>query len=194
MTRQAAGTPGPDPTVEETVSRLFWLVERLHDRFDEVAAEFGLTPTQAVALRNLSRPATMSQLAEQLGCEPSNVTAFIGRLEERKLVERTPGSADRRVRQVSLTPRGRRLRARFAARLFGNLPVVDLTAAQQTQLLDLLRVLTAAWPGPIWHGAGMPSHLAERIGDDRVRAIPPVGLAAETAGGAGAAEAAEGEA
>lgn len=165
MADQAAGTPGPDPTVEETISRLFWLVERLRDRFDEVAAEFGLTPTQALALRNLSQPATMSQLAEQLGCEPSNVTAFIGRLEQRKLVERTAGSTDRRVRQVSLTPRGRRLRARFAARLFRDLPVMDLTVGQQAQLLDLLRVLTAPWPGTVWRGAGVPPHRAERVGD-----------------------------
>ena len=173
MAGQLAGAPGPDPTVEEAVSRLFWLVERLHDRFDEVAAGFELTPTQALALRNLDKPATMSQLAEKLGCEPSNVTAFIGRLEQRKLVERTPGSADRRVRQVSLTQRGRRLRTRFAAALFASLPVTELTLSQRRQLLSLLRVLTADWPGALWHGGGGPPQLMERSGGGPMCAIAP---------------------
>lgn len=155
--------PGaPDPTVEEAVSRLFWLVERLRDRFDEVAAEFGLTPTQALAMRDLDKPATMSQLAEQLGCEPSNVTAFIGRLEQRKLVERTAGSTDRRVRHVSLTPRGRRLRARFAAALFQDLPVTELSLPQREQLVSLLQVLTADWPGTAWRGTAALADRAER--------------------------------
>ncbi len=59
----------------------------------------------------------MHKLAAELGCDNSNVTGLVDRLAARGLVAREPGPRDRRVRQVVLTPAGRRLRGQLLARL-----------------------------------------------------------------------------
>jgi MarR family transcriptional regulator, organic hydroperoxide resistance regulator len=136
---------GPDPVTGEIVAALFWLVDELKAHFDAVAARFGLTPTQALALRDLERPVAMARLAGTLGCEPSNVTAMAGRLEARGLVERRPLDTDRRVRQLVLTDAGRRLRQEFVAALFTGVPAVaGLSDVQRRQLRALLGLVTAA--------------------------------------------------
>jgi len=55
---------------------------------ETVAAAFDLTFQQVYALRNLStdRPLAMSELATLLGCDASNVTALVDKLESRGLV------------------------------------------------------------------------------------------------------------
>jgi DNA-binding MarR family transcriptional regulator len=155
----------PDPVTGEIVAALFRLVDELKAHFDAVAARFGLTTTQALALRDLDRPVAMARLAGTLGCEPSNVTAMAGRLEARGLVERRPLATDRRVRQLVLTDAGRRLRQEFVAALFTGVPAVaGLTEAQRRQLHDLLIQVTAAVDGgddsPGTPDASKPAELA----------------------------------
>lgn len=134
----------PDPVTGEIVAALFRLVDELKAHFDEVAVRFGLTPTQALALRDLTRPVPMARLAETLRCEPSNVTAIAGRLEARSLVERRSLAGDRRVRHLVLTDAGRQLREEFVAALFTGVPAVaGLTGAQRRRLRDLLTQVTA---------------------------------------------------
>jgi MarR family transcriptional regulator, organic hydroperoxide resistance regulator len=128
-------------------------VDELKAHFDAVAGGFGLTTTQALALRDLERPVAMARLAGTLRCEPSNVTAMAARLEARGLVERRPHPADRRVRQLVLTDAGRRLRQDFVAALFTGVPAVaGLTGFQRRQLRDLLAQVTAGVEGG--HQAG----------------------------------------
>src|SRR3954464_8804500 len=59
-------------------------------RFLAVASEFELSPPQGRALGVLDpeRPVPMSELAEALHCDNSNVTGIVDRLEDRGLVER----------------------------------------------------------------------------------------------------------
>ncbi len=134
----------PDPVTGEIVAALFRLVDELKAHFDAVAASFGLTTTQALALRDLDRPVAMAHLARTLGCEPSNVTTMAGPLEARGLVERRPLAGDRRVRQLVLTDAGHRLRREFVAALFTGVPAVaGLTEAQRRQLHGLLTKVTA---------------------------------------------------
>jgi DNA-binding MarR family transcriptional regulator len=146
-----AGRPreaGPDPVTGEIVAAMFRLVDELRAHFDAVAASFGLTTTQALALRDLDRPVAMAHLAGTLRCEPSNVTAMAGRLEARGLVERRPLARDRRVRQLVLTDAGHRLRQEFVAALFTAVPAVaGLTEAQRRQLRDLLTKVTGELAG-----------------------------------------------
>ncbi len=59
----------------------------------------------------------MNELAALLGCDNSNVTGLIDRLEGRGLVARQPSSEDRRVKHVVLTPAGRRTRGRMLERV-----------------------------------------------------------------------------
>jgi DNA-binding MarR family transcriptional regulator len=94
--------------------RLFMSQRR---RFLQIASEEGLSPPQMGALMQLDpdRPAPMGGLAEILGCDSSNVTGIVDRLEARGLVERRPAEHDRRVKMLAVTEAGSEVRDRFRA-------------------------------------------------------------------------------
>jgi DNA-binding MarR family transcriptional regulator len=103
---------------------------------ETVATAFDLTPQQLYALKQLTadRPTTMSELATLLGCDASNVTALVDKLESRGLVERRSADRDRRVKALMVTSAGHDLKARIAERMqvpppaIGNLDVADQEA------------------------------------------------------------------
>ena len=81
----------------------------------KVGAELGrlgLSFAQAHALRLLDpeKPMPMSALAERLFCDASNVTGIADRLEARGLVRRQSAEGDRRVKALTITPKGIELR------------------------------------------------------------------------------------
>jgi DNA-binding MarR family transcriptional regulator len=83
-----------------------------------LAAEFDLTPAQGTVLRRLEpgKPLPMNSLADLLVCDASNVTGIVDKLEARGLIERQPSPGDRRVKMLTVTPRGAELRRHFIAR------------------------------------------------------------------------------
>jgi DNA-binding MarR family transcriptional regulator len=82
----------------------------------------------------------MGQLAERLDCDPSNVTGMVDRLHARGLPERRVDEADRRVKHLTLTSAGRRLRSELEERLFAGRPLLArLGWGDQQTLRDLLR-------------------------------------------------------
>lgn len=79
----------------------------------QLMKRFGLTVTQYWALVHLKdvEGRSLSELANLLICDKSNVTSIVDKLEETGLAERKRGKAgDRRYTRVVLTPQGRRLR------------------------------------------------------------------------------------
>ena len=105
-------------------------------------SELGLTFPLAHALRVLDpdRPRPMRELAEELFCDASNVTALADRLEGKGLAERQPDPGDRRVKALALTPDGNRLRGRvFEIMSEPPPPIAALPAADQRGLRDILR-------------------------------------------------------
>jgi len=78
-----------------------------------IARELGLRPATMGALRTLDRPRTMSEVATALHCDNSNVTGIVDGLEEKGLATREPSPQDRRVKLISLTAEGRRVRAKL---------------------------------------------------------------------------------
>ena len=111
-------------------------------RFQEVASEFQLSPPQVRALGVLKpgRPVPMSELAEALHCDNSNVTGIVDRLEDRGLVERRSATHDRRVKMLVVTERGAELQTRLAARLAeAPPPLARLSADDQEALRDIMR-------------------------------------------------------
>ncbi len=135
-----AERPSP-PAVEEIWSFLRMLFGQHRRRFLIAASELDLHPAQAGALMQLSSPLPMSELAGLLGCDSSNVTGLVDRLEARGLVARQGSFEDRRVKNVVLTPDGEVLRERMLDQL-GQAPggFERLDPAQQAQLRDLLRL------------------------------------------------------
>ena len=109
-----------------------------------LAAELDLSPAQCHLLNLIEpdRPLPMGQLAGALACDASNVTGLVDRLESRGLVQRRPSPEDRRVKVLSLTPMGARLRAALLERMTSAPPTLSrLSAEEQQALVKLLRRL-----------------------------------------------------
>jgi MarR family transcriptional regulator, organic hydroperoxide resistance regulator len=109
-----------------------------------LAAELELSPAQCHLLNLLepNRSIAMGQLAGALACDASNVTGLVDRLESRGLVERRPSAGDRRVKVLTLTPLGAKLRAAFVERMTSPPATLQrLTRSEQQALVDLLRRL-----------------------------------------------------
>ena len=136
-----ATEPATD-VAREAWELLFQVAKAKHGVLSARLAELDLTPVQAHALRRLDpdEPLAMSALADALYCHASNVTGIVDRLESRGLVGRTPGTEDRRVKTLVLTPEGARVRERVID-LLSEPPAVlaRLSEREQLELRDILR-------------------------------------------------------
>ncbi|POM25761.1 DNA-binding transcriptional repressor MarR [Actinomadura rubteroloni] len=75
--------------------------------FETSAQRAGLTLAQARVLGFAAiKPSSMKELAEQFGCDPSNLTAKVDRLVALGLVERRTDPHDGRVKLIAATPEG----------------------------------------------------------------------------------------
>jgi DNA-binding MarR family transcriptional regulator len=109
-----------------------------------VCAEFDLTPAQGQALKVLdpARPVPMSTLAEALFCDASNVTGIVDKLETRGFIARQGSDHDRRVKQLAVTERGRKIRDKLiAAVMTPPSSVAALPGDVKTRLTGILRTL-----------------------------------------------------
>ncbi|MFF3210065.1 MarR family winged helix-turn-helix transcriptional regulator [Streptomyces sp. NPDC002886] len=114
------------------------LAHRIAEHVRERAATLGLTASQATALREMSGPMAMRELAERMSCEPSNATFVVDKLEKLLLIERHPHPTDRRAKQLVLTPEGAALRTRLLDLLSVDSPVSGLAPEEQGLLKSLL--------------------------------------------------------
>jgi DNA-binding MarR family transcriptional regulator len=84
----------------------------------------------------------MGELAHALSCDASNVTGLVDRLESRGLLQRSPSAEDRRVKVLSLTPLGAKIRAALLDRMTSSPPTLGrLSEADQRALARILRQL-----------------------------------------------------
>jgi DNA-binding MarR family transcriptional regulator len=111
----------------------------------EAVASEGLKAGEFAVLVYLSRVTgepgiDQNGLAARLGVERARVSQLVDELEKRGLVDRRVNGADRRARQLRLTPRGEQLRARLHPKSnaiqMGIL--ASLTPSERELLLDLL--------------------------------------------------------
>ena len=108
--------------------------------YETAATRHGLSVAQACVLGRLASPRGMGELAEELGCDASNITQIIARLEARDLVLRRAHPNDRRSRQILRTPDGDALYAEFEGSFaFARAAISNLSAQEQDQLATLLR-------------------------------------------------------
>jgi DNA-binding MarR family transcriptional regulator len=134
-------------TVTSSPAAEAWaLMQRLfgpqRKRFMTLAAEYELSPPQLGALKALhpDQPVAMSELAGILGCDNSNVTGIVDRLEYRGLVERRPAEHDRRVKLLALTEEGKELRDSLGDRLHAPPDeLARLSSEDQRTLRDILQ-------------------------------------------------------
>lgn len=113
------GRQGADPVTTDLVH----LYTQLDAVLGEISRSMGLTPQQAMLLcatADTGSP-SMQELATRLGCDKSNVTGLVNRIEERSLIQRVADPDDGRVTRVTITPKGRRVLAEFQARVLATL-------------------------------------------------------------------------
>ncbi|MFD0683502.1 MarR family winged helix-turn-helix transcriptional regulator [Actinomadura fibrosa] len=120
--------------------------KRMRHQQSERLAPFGLTPSQARALRVIvgaDGPLRMVELADRLGVVPRSVTTLVDALEASGLVTRTPDPANRRSLLVQPTGEGRAVRERLHGirREAAREVLAPLSAEQRETLRELLAVI-----------------------------------------------------
>jgi MarR family transcriptional regulator, organic hydroperoxide resistance regulator len=111
-------------------------------RIPAVAQEFDLSPMGMHTLRILEAGTAlpMSALAGAVGCDASNITGIVDRMEARGLIERRDSPRDRRVKLIALTDEGATMRERLMERLHEPpAGIASLPRDDQRALRDLLR-------------------------------------------------------
>jgi DNA-binding MarR family transcriptional regulator len=119
----------------------FFFAQR--EQLPSLGEEFELSPVQCHVLHLIEpdRPLPMGRLADTLGCDASNVTGLVDRLEARGLVQRRPAADDRRVKVIQLTPAGSRLRAQLLRRMTG--ASCSLARLSRDERRSLVKILEA---------------------------------------------------
>jgi DNA-binding MarR family transcriptional regulator len=136
-----AGETGRTDPGSEAWSLMHWLMVSNKRRLLSAGGEFDLAPQQMIALRMLGAgPRKMSELAQALFCDNSNVTGIVDRLEERGLVRREPAEGDRRVKLLVLTEDGEAMRKEITKRMAEPPPpIASLAEKDQEALRDILK-------------------------------------------------------
>jgi len=138
----ADGSSNKEELVAEIWRRLFGFFVGTGKQRTEALADLGLTPNDARALGTLDveEGRTMRSLAKEWGCDASNATWIVDRLEKRGLAERRPLPSDRRVKLVVLTHEGESLRTDLFARM--NQPPEELRTLDQRDLQALASAIS----------------------------------------------------
>ena len=135
----------------DIANNLSWLFLQVSYRSKQtmlkLADDYDLTMPQLYTLLFMDpkEPLKMSDVAQLLVCDPSNVTGIIDRLFARELAARVDKPGDRRVKMVQLTPAGIKVRNQVIERIMERQPPVfdRLTPDQRQDLTNLLQVLLA---------------------------------------------------
>ncbi len=129
--------------ISRLISRIFI---HLDDSDRQLMRLFGLSVTQFWALVHLEdeEGRSLSELANMLICDKSNVTSIVDKLEAAGLAERRQGKAgDRRYTRVILTQQGQQLRKRavLAREFLVKSRISPLSTTDQQQLVISLQRL-----------------------------------------------------
>jgi DNA-binding MarR family transcriptional regulator len=150
--------PTPAPGLP---ARIRLVVTRLARRLRQ-QGETAASPTQLAVLATVERdgPLTLGELAAVERVQPPTITAAVGRLEDRGLVQRRTDPVDRRVALVEVTRQGRRL--------------LDESRSRKTAYLE--RRLAALNPderGTLERAAMILERILEEDSDESARRIGP---------------------
>ena len=130
-----------EPTLDRDIlDALTTLIKRAGSVGHSIAAEFGVTPPDLLAMFKLDDSLAMKELAQRLGVDASFVTAIADNLEKRGFVRREPSQRDRRIKNLVLTPDGLAAKERLMALLAAKMPwCYALDDAERACFLSLLR-------------------------------------------------------
>jgi MarR family transcriptional regulator, organic hydroperoxide resistance regulator len=110
-----------------------------------IAADFGVSPPDLLALFKLDDGISMKELAARMACDASFATVVTDALEKKGLVRREPSQRDRRVKNLVLTPDGIAAKERLLNELAERMPwCTRLDQAERACFLRLIKKITAA--------------------------------------------------
>jgi DNA-binding MarR family transcriptional regulator len=148
--------PAANSEVTEFAGQLFFRLWRAsHTRVAEALESIGLSPALFGLLNVIGARdgAIQQELGAAMGIDPSTMVALIDALESAGLARRRPLPTDRRAREVTITPKGRRVleRGRRMASDVEDEVLGGLSDAERRELLTLLRrALDSAPPQSLW--------------------------------------------
>ncbi len=116
-------------------------------RAESVADEFAVPLFCVKAMHLADTSITMKELGKRMRCDPSFVTAVADSLEERGLAKREPNAADRRIKNLVLTPSGVELKHRLERAMLAQMPWCQtLDTKEKESLLALIKKMTGTEP------------------------------------------------
>jgi DNA-binding MarR family transcriptional regulator len=151
--------PSADAPVTEFAGQLlFRLWRAAHVRAAEALDSVDLTPALFGLLNVIGarEGAIQQELGATMGIDRSTMVSLIDQLESAGLAKRRPSATDRRAREVTITPKGRRLLERGRRMISATEDEVlgGLTAGERRELIGLLRRALESAPGqPLWSAA-----------------------------------------
>src|SRR5260370_20180456 len=135
-----------DQLDSEILDAMGELIVQFIARGEQIAQRFGVPAFCLKALHVLGSSMAMRDLGRHMHCDPSFVTAIADLLEKRGLARREASTADRRIKNLVLTPEGVGLRGKVEREFLANMPWRKLDEEERTCLLSLIRKMTRAEP------------------------------------------------
>jgi len=130
-------------------------------RGETLAEEFGVPAFCVKAIHRLDTSVTMKELGRRMHCDPSFVTIIADALEERGLARREANAADRRTKNLVLTPEGFELKARLERAMLDQMPWSRaLDASERASFLSMMRKMNV-----VLAGRSTPPAAGERAGE-----------------------------
>ncbi len=137
-----ANEPDAASEAAELAETLYTVMPIVVEHVSRRLEAFGLTHTDYWALRSVEGAMPMKDLAQCMEIDPSYVTLLADRLEGLGLVARQPHPTDRRVKNLVLTAKGKRLKKSIPDKIWdGPNTFSSLTATERAKLKALLSKL-----------------------------------------------------
>jgi DNA-binding MarR family transcriptional regulator len=157
-----------DQDIADALSEFF---THMLERAAAVASEFGVPVFAVKALHQLDEPVTMKELGRRMHVDPSFVTMIADTLEKHGLARREPNAADRRLKNLVLTPEGLELKSRLEQAMLGRMPWCEaLGAEEKSSFLSMTRKMNVVLAeGPVPRARG---EQAEEVSDIPTAASP----------------------
>ncbi len=138
-----------DQLDSEILDAMGELIVQFIARGEQIAQRFGVPAFCLKALHVLGSSMAMRDLGRHMHCDPSFVTAIADLLEKRGLARREASTADRRIKNLVLTPEGVGLRGKVERELMARVPWRSaLDEKERACLLSLLRKMIVADSAP----------------------------------------------
>jgi DNA-binding MarR family transcriptional regulator len=136
--------PGGNTLDQDIFDAMTAFFGQIVKRGEQLAEQLNVPMFCVKALKRLDDSMSMKELGRRMACDPSFVTMIADALEQRGLARREPSSADRRIKNLVLTPQGIECKRTVDRAFLGQMPWAVLDVSEQEALLALTRKMLSA--------------------------------------------------